>query len=132
MRENTNAVQAQTYQALMQELNVWRAQASNPERLILRQKSIEEGWQNLTRVEQQQIRMPQVARWGIYESAYYANERGVLGEREWIRFDVAICRLFGGRVLDDQQDDLWEPEGFTPMTVLLTPDFVDYIESGCQ
>ncbi len=37
-------------------------------------------------------------------------ERGVLGEREWIRFDVAICRLFGGRVQDDQQDGLWEPE----------------------
>ncbi len=70
--------------------------------------------------------------WSIYESAYYANERGVLGERDWIRFDGAICRLFGGRVLDDQQDDLWEPEGFTPMTELLTPDFVDYIESGCQ
>ena len=132
MRENTNAVQAQTYQALMQELNDWRTQGNDTERLILAQKHRQEGWQNLTRVEQRQIRMRSLIQWSIYESAYFANERGVLGGREWIRFDRAICRLFGGRVLDDQQDDLWEPEGFTPMTELLTPDFVDYIESSCE
>ena len=131
MRENTNAVQAQTYQALMRELNDWRTQLSE-ERLILEQKHTQEGWQNLTIVEQRLIRVRSLILWSIYESAYYANERGVLGEREWIRFDLAICRLFGGRVLDDQQDDLWEPEGFTPMTELLTPDFVAYIESSCE
>ncbi len=60
MRENTNAVQAQTYQALMQELNDWRTQGNNAERLILGQKHRQEGWQNLTRVEQRQIRMPSV------------------------------------------------------------------------
>ncbi len=132
MRENTNALQAQTFQALMQELNEWRTQGNDPERLILGQKHRQEGWQNLTRVEQRLIRMPSVILWSIYESAYYANERGVLGEREWIRFDVGICRLLGGRVQDDQQDGLWEPEGFTPMAELLTPDFVDYIESSCE
>ena len=132
MRENTNALQAQTYQALTQELNDWRTHWSDTERLILAQKHGQEGWQNLTRVEQRQIRMRSLIQWSIYESAYYANQRGVLGEREWTRFDRAICRLFGGRVLDDQQDDLWEPEGFTPMTELLTPDFVAYIESSCE
>ena len=130
MRNNTNAVQAQTYQALMQELNDWRTQGG-PERLILEQKHRQEGWQSLTTVEQRQIRVRSLILWSIYESAYYANERGVLGEREWIRFDVGICRLLGGRVQDDQQDGLWEPEGFTPMTELLTPDFVDYIERLC-
>ena len=128
MRENTNALQAQTFQALMQELNEWRTQGNDPERLILGQKHRQEGWQNLTSVEQRLIRMPSVILWSIYESAYYANERGALGEREWIRFDAAICRGFGGRA----GDDIWEPEGFTPMTEVLTPDFVDYIESGCQ
>ncbi len=29
-------------------------------------------------------------------------------------------------------DDIWEPEGFTPMTELLTPDFADYIASSCD
>ena len=65
--------------------------------------------------------------WGIYESAYYANERGVLGEREWIRFAVGICRR---RVA---LADFWDPGGgITPMSELLTPDFVDYIESNCE
>ena len=132
MRSNTNTLQAQTYQALMQELNDWRTQGSDTERLILGQKHRQEGWQNLTRVEQRQIRMSSLVQWSIYETAYYANERGVLGEREWIRFDVAICRLFEGRAREVPQVDLWEPEGFTPMTELLTPDFVDYIESSCE
>ena len=34
MRENTNALQAQTYQALMQELNDWRTQGNTTERLM--------------------------------------------------------------------------------------------------
>jgi hypothetical protein len=112
----------------MQELNDWRTQGNDPERLILGQKRRQQGWQSLTRVEQQLIRMPSVIRWSIYESAYYANERGVLGEREWIRFESGICRGFRER----GADDLWEPGGFTPMTELLTPDFVDYIESSCE
>ena len=126
MRGNTNAVQAQTYQALMQELNDYRVLLSDRERIELQERFREDGWQSLTRVEQRQLRIPSLIRWGIYESAYYANERGVLGEREWERFDVAICRGLAA------QADLWEPEGFTPMTELLTPEFVDYIEGSCQ
>ncbi len=127
MRENTNAVQAQTYQALMQELNDWRTQGNDREQLILGQKRRQEGWQSLARVEQWQLRSRSNIRWGIYESAYFANERGVLGDREWIRFEAAICRGFGGR----GNDDLWEPEGFTPMTELLTQEFVAYVERLC-
>ena len=107
MRENTNALQAQTYQALTQELNDWRTHWSDTERLILAQKHGQEGWQNLTRVEQRQIRMRSLIQWSIYESAYYANQRGVLGEREWTRFDRAICRLFGGRVLVSCPVNTW-------------------------
>ena len=127
MRENTNAVQAQTYQALMQELNDWRTQGNDTERLILAQRHRQEGWQNLTRVEQRQIRMRSLIQWSIYESAYFANERGVLGEREWIRFAVGICRRRMALA------DFWDPGGgITPMSELLTPDFVDYIESSCE
>ncbi len=126
MRENTNAVQAQTYQALMQELNDYRALTFNPGLSELEVKFREEGWQDLGRVEQQQIWLNIVIRWGIYESAYFANERGVLGEPEWERFDIGICRTIRSHA------DVWEPEGFTPITELLTPDFVEYIESSCE
>ena len=65
MRENTNAVQAQTYQALMQELNDYRALMFNPGLAELEVKFREEGWQDLGRVEQQQIWLNIVIRWGI-------------------------------------------------------------------
>ncbi len=127
MRENTNAVQAQTYQALMQELNDFRKLNLHPELMRITEKFNEEGWQGLTSDEQRRVRTPAMVNWGIYESAYYANERGVLGEREWIRFAVGICRR--RMVLAD----FWDPGGgITPMSELLTPDFVDYIESSCE
>ena len=69
--------------------------------------------------------MPSVILWGIYESAYFANERGVLGDPEWERFYVAICRARASAA------DMWEPDGFTPMVELLTPAFSAYIESSC-
>ena len=51
----------------------------------------------------------------------------VLGEPEWERFDVGICRGL------EAEAELWEPEeGLTPMTDLLTPEFVDYMEGSCQ
>ena len=81
MRSNTNALQAQTYQALTQELNDWRAEEGNTERLILGEKHRQEGWQNLTRLEQRQIRIRSLIQWSIYETAYFANARGVLGGR---------------------------------------------------
>ncbi len=127
MRENTNAVQAQTYQALMEELNNYRALTVDPGLAEVEGKFRVGGWQGLTRVEKLQLRSRANIRWGIYESAYFANERGVLGEPEWERFVDGICR---GLLADA---DLLEPEeGFTPMIELLTPEFVDYIESSCE
>ena len=48
MRGNTNAVQAQTYQALMQELNDFRQLLLDPELIRVSEKFNEEGWQGLT------------------------------------------------------------------------------------
>jgi len=124
-RRNTNAVQAQTYQILMQELNDYRALLMDPRRYRLEEKFREKGWQSLTSAEHQFLRVPILINWGIYESAYFANERGVLGESEWERFSAAICRRFVAHA------DYWDPGGVTPMTELLTSRFVDYIESSC-
>ncbi len=43
----------------------------------------------------------------------------MFGEREWTWFEVAICRA------TVSQADYWNPQGITPMTELLTPEFVD-------
>ena len=124
-RANTNAVQAQTYQVLMQELNNYRRLKMEPEIYRIEDKLDEQGWQGLTKAEQQMLRIPSLILWGVYESAYFANERGVLGEPEWNRFVEAICR---NRI---SQADYWDPGGVTPMSELLTTAFLDYIEHSC-
>ena len=111
----------------MGELNDYRKFIADPERLELALKLRSDGWDGLSNFEQVRVRMPQVIRWGIYESAYYANERGILGEREWKRFDRAICRA-----LETVGAVMWKPDGMTPMSDLLTPDFVQYVDTSCR
>ena len=92
MMDNTNALQAQMFQELMRDTNDWRESVGDPTTVELRARWRDEGFESLTRLEQLQIRGDDLLLWGIYESAYYANERGILGSKEWIRFETAICR----------------------------------------
>ena len=128
MRSNTRAVQAQTYQSMMQELNDYRFLFTNREMAEVMTKWQLEGWDNLTEVEKNMRWAASTTRWGIYESAYFANERGVLGSQEWTRFETAICR---GR---EVEQNLWRGGGFNPngMVGLLTPEFVEYVEALCE
>ena len=65
MRENTNAVQAQTYQALMEELNNYRALTVDPGLAEVEGKFRVGGWQGLTRVEKLQLRSRANIRWAF-------------------------------------------------------------------
>ena len=126
MRGNTNAVRAQTYQTLMQQVNEYRLVLINPRHVAANEKRREFGWDSLTRVEMQEIRIPALVNWGIYESAYFANQRDVLGEPEWQRFETAICRRYS------TNQYLWNPDGFTSMNELLTTQFVHYVVKNCE
>ncbi len=129
VNDNTNAIQAQTYQGLMSELNEYRMILADPEgiegRTRVLGKLAEEGWGDLTDAERLRLWAPSTIRWGIYESAYFANERGVLGQSEWTRFESAVCRGY-----EDEQH-FWRPEDYTQLTELLTQEFVDYVEGTC-
>ncbi len=74
--ENTNALQAQMFQELMHETNEWRASVSDPASVAMRTKFRDEGLESLTRLEQYEYRMANLVLGGIYDSAYFANERG--------------------------------------------------------
>ena len=126
MMENTNALQAQMFQELMRDTNEWRARVSGPEAVEMRYKWTTEGFESLTRNEQLQVRMNDLVLWGIYESAYFANERGILGGNEWTRFESAICRN------RERQAEFWNFEGTTSFSELLTTQFVEYIENTCH
>ena len=51
----------------------------DPELIRVTEKFNEEGREGLTPYAQSRVRISALVNWGIYESAYYANERGVLG-----------------------------------------------------
>ena len=127
MMDNTNALQAQTYQGLMAELNNWRV-------LFVDDPSLKEiienidavGWENLGMRERRRPWLREVAVWGIYESAYFANLRGVLGELEWTRFKLQICRRFNISGL------MWDPPRDMTVKPTLTPHFAEYVEANCK
>jgi len=132
-RDNTNAIQAQTYQLLQSELNEYRAiyTDSNLTKALtnalneLQSGSIE----SLSEDDYWILFVDSTILWGIYESAYFANERGVLGDREWSRFENAICRRF------ERDGPLWSQAGqYLPISTSkqLTQDFVDYVERNCK
>jgi hypothetical protein len=124
--DTTNALQTQTFQALMHDTNEWRASIVSPDMADLRVKWRDQGFESLSKTEQYRIRTTNLVLWGIYESAYFANERGVLGSIEWSRFEVAICRS------RKQDIGYWELEGLASFSVLLTPQFMEYIQQTCD
>ena len=134
-RENTNAIQAQTYQNLTEQLNNARYTAMQEDIATLRFKLLNGGYKDLSDKERWLLRMMAEAKWGIYESAYYAYERGILGDDEWQRFENAICRNYA----TDHQ--YWDPELYgmaysafasgTPLSGNVTPVFRSYVETLC-
>ena len=128
MRANTNAIHEQTYQALTEQLNDYRTHLIDSDRFKADAKLGKGGWDSLSYEEKQRIRLPYLNLFGVYESAYFANERHVIGEREWERFEIGICRNY----LQMVEDRTWEPEGFTSMNQILTPDFADYVTKSCK
>ena len=110
-------------------MNDYRTLITEPDRLEAAEKLREQGWNSLSRIEQQRVRIPRINLYGVYESAYYARQRGVIGEKEWARFATAICRNY----MRDVGRGLWAPEGgFTPFTEWLTPAFAGHMEENCQ
>lgn len=135
-RENTNAIQVQTYQSLTAELNELRRATVTSEMMPIQIKIMESGYDSLTVLEWGKQMFWAEAKWGIYESAFYARERGILGDNEWLRFESAICRNLQG------DHPLWYPDQGGPEFSLdmpdrnivsnITPVFREYVESLCE
>ena len=62
--------------------------------------------------------------WGIYEKAFFAQGRGLLGEAEWGRFQTQICGAYGAAGVRWQR-----PAG---IRITLTEDFVAFTEASCS
>ncbi len=127
MRSNTNAIQAQTNQSIMEELNNFRRGLWNSEMAGVMTKFRRVGWEGLTEVEKELRWSVSASRWAIHESTYFASQRGVLGRQERGRFETAFCR---GYQIDRE---IWQVAAFAPSAIaaMLTAEFREYIESSC-
>jgi hypothetical protein len=126
-RENTNAIQAQTYEALTSELNAIRLAYTTSDVVDNYVVLSTQGIQALSNAERSRMQFVAEAKWGIYENAFFARNRGVLGEDEWARFEIAICRNFA---IDKP---MWEPEDtqWGSLSRNITPAFREYVERAC-
>jgi len=130
-RENTRAVQAQSYLALTSELNRIREKLFEPEVASIFSNAI------LDRAAPESPRDALIYRqifeaaFSIYEAAYYAKQKGVLDGSEWSRFDEAMCRNMSNVAPIWEQDDSLAILGQGVRSTLTEP-FVNYVEDHCD
>ena len=89
-RDNTQAVQSQTYLALTSELNRVRENVLDPETARIFTDTLASGELPTSESEALIFRQVYEAAFAIYENAWYAHRRGVLDDNEWGRFSQAI------------------------------------------
>jgi len=126
-RENTNAIQAQTYNALTSELNAIRLAYTTSDVADSYVLLSTQGIQALSDGNRARMQFVAEAKWGVYENAFFSRDRGVLGEDEWTRFESALCRNL---VIDKP---MWEPEDtqWGSLSRNITPTFREYVERAC-
>jgi hypothetical protein len=94
IRENTEIVRASTYFEIIdgfQEVDrdMWR----DPELSLLFTRWLTGNVNDLDEAQRAQLRQFIVISLRNYEKAYFAEQYGILGEREWLRMRAGICNL---------------------------------------
>ena len=128
MMDNTDALRAQMYHELIRDINDRRLWISRPEYIAINRKLVEGDWESLTYQEQVDFATAAGMLWSIYESAYFANRRGVLGPSEFARFQAGFCHRFSR---DQQLWNMRRPPG-RPLSEMLSLEFVEQVEATCQ
>jgi len=124
-RENTNAIKAQTYQMLTAELNEVRREITSLNVPLIMADSGGNGIEALSRSDQSRVIISFQALWSVYETAFYSFQRGTLGDDEWERYSLAICRTYFSSI------GMWDREG-PDISRNITPLFRDYVEGSCE
>ena len=90
IRQNTEVARAASYAESMDGLTQWRLTMAGDSELAAL-------WQayNFGGASPEDFRLDLLVStlWGIYENAYYSNQRGLMGGSEWERFHIKICRV---------------------------------------
>jgi hypothetical protein len=126
VRQNTETTRATSYDRSMEALNQWRLSvAADPDlsRMYEAHTRGEDGDLPVESGFRLQLVINTV--WGIYENAYYVNQRGLLGASEWSRFERQICAQYDRNRVSNR----WG--GTFGSRTLLTEQFVTFVEGSC-
>ena len=129
VRHNTETTQATTYERSMEGLNEWRLTIAGDAELARLWTAYVAGDTEQVLAGQFRLNLLVNTLWGVYENAYYSNQRGLLGVSEWSRFERQICAQYAR----DQLHGAWIRMAGGPIGVrtLLTDEFAEYAESLC-
>lgn len=128
IRENTAITRAVGYESQMGDLNEWRRNLSQDEKLSrVYQRFVDGQVGELSPDEQFRLFLVLNDLWGIYESSYYDYQYGILGASEWGRFEVQICTL-RSRMEASLSN---ATRKWTDSRRILTEEFADFVESHC-
>jgi hypothetical protein len=130
-RENTRAVQAQSYLALTSDLNRIRENLFDKDVASILAVALRDKAAPASPGDALVYRQIFEAAFSIYESAYYARQKGVLDGSEWSRFEQAACRNMSNAAPIWAQDDSITNSG-QGIRSTLTKSFVDYVEGHCD
>jgi hypothetical protein len=124
VRENTAAIRTESYGEAINRLNDWRLQLASEKELAKMFAEFNAGeLRDLDQTERQQFSFIIGSLWSIYETAYFANGYGTLGDSEWSRFEQMMCH---------QYDLAVSQSGWDKLGMLLSPEFVQYTEVQCR
>ncbi len=122
VRDNTEIIRAAAYASSIDRLNEWRFNVvNNPDVAGLYLAYSDGNIEELAPEDQFRLQVLLTSLWGVYETAYYSNDYGMLGVSEWTRFEVQICDHRG--LNRAAWDRIVRPR--------VTPQFVGYVESSC-
>ena len=126
VRQNTETTRATSYDRSMEALNEWRLTLAGDSGLARMYESYTVNPEGRS-LDHRDFRLQLLINtlWGIYENAYFLNERGLLGETEWSRFERQICAEYERSVRSGRWDA-------TPgARYLLTDQFASYAVASC-
>jgi hypothetical protein len=132
VRQNTETTRAATYDRSIVALNDWRRTiALDPELTSLWATYSDNDLGEHDGGTDMRVQLLLHMLWGIYENSYYSNQRELLGESEWGRFETQICARYRFDPVRWGSGDSPDFPSRIPARDLLTEAFVTYVESSC-
>ena len=127
VRQNTEVTRAAAYDRSVDALNAWRLTiAGDPDLSARWQAYVTNDLEAHPDLADIRLQLLLNTIWAIYESAYYANQYGLLGASEWERHRVLTCVRYR-----TDRPRWTEPFVGQSLRDILTPEFVSYVESAC-